>query len=660
MNLHSSLTSIPGIGPSTYLKLSRKGLESVLDLLQLYPIRYDDFSLTSSLGLLQAGEMVTVRATVVSTNQSFTRKNLAIQKLKIVDKSDSIEAVWFNQPYILRQFKTGQTYFFSGKVSQFGSQLVLLVSEYEPAESVQIHTGRLVPYYTGSLGVSSKVLRQKIFYVLHELTKTDFGTDPSEFGQSNLLSSQETLINIHFPQNKQLLEKAQERLTFEQLLNLILAQLSRKANLQTKSGPKITANSQKINQLFIKNLPFKLTPSQLKTIKEIENDFYKMQNLDRILMGDVGSGKTVLMAYSAYLMANNEYQTVILAPTEALAQQHYQSFRELLSFSKIKCGLLTAKNKLLKPEKYQILIGTHALLFAQLDFTKIGLLIIDEQHKFGVLQRQALAKDKSWQPFVLMVSATPIPRSLALTLYGQTQVSYLTDSPNSNFVKTYLVPSVKHLNSYQWIKKQIKEHHVQVYVVCAAIENKQGRVNELKTVTQEKEKLQKLLPDLRIESIHSKHPQKVEFLDDFRQHKLDILITTSLIEVGLDIGNASIMLIENADRFGLSQLHQLRGRIGRRGQQAFCFLFSDSQTPAVLSRLKTLEKNHDALEIATLDLKLRGPGDLLGTTQHGFSFVNMDDLLNSALIQKVTEVAKQILANLQTKGYTSILVNKFN
>jgi len=656
MNLYSSLTSIPGIGPSTYLKLNRLGLESVLDLLQLYPTRHDDYSLISSIAFLQTGETVTIKATVVSSSQNLTRRNFAVQTLKIKDQSDTIEAIWFNQPYVLRQFKSGQTYLFSGKVSQFGSKLVLLVAEYEPEDTIQIHTARFVPYYTGRLGVSSKVLRQKIFYVLGQLTAKDFMLDPiPKLSQLKLLSSQQALINIHFPKNALLLKQAKERLAFEQLLDLKLNQLQKQINLQTKSGPKITIDVRQLGQFFVKNLPFQLTASQHKTISEINDDFGSKQPLDRILMGDVGSGKTVIMAYAAYLMA----KAVIMAPTEALAHQHYQSFGELLKFANVKCGLLTAKNKISNLDQYSILIGTHALLYAKLNFTKIGLLIIDEQHKFGVSQRQVLTDDKHWQPFVLMVSATPIPRSLALTLYGQTQVSYLTESPNSFLVKTYLVPESKHLKSYQWIRNQIKAHQVQIYVVCAAIENKQGRINELKTVTQEKEKLQELLPELRIESIHSKHPQKNEYLNQFRKHALDILITTSLIEVGLDIGNASIMLIEDADRFGLSQLHQLRGRIGRRGQQAFCFLFSQSQTPSILSRLRVLEKNHNALEIATLDLKLRGPGDLLGTAQHGFSFVKTEDLLNTSLIETIAKTAKQILANYETKGYTSILVNKF-
>jgi len=649
MNLSENLLSVPGFGPSTFLKFKKAEIETLADLLHLYPIRYDDFRLKSAISLLQPGESVTVQGRVINAVNSLTRRQgLTIQKLVITDGYSQLELVWFNQPYILRQFKKNEEYFFSGKIVQFKTKIGMQVNEYEDYSQKQIHTGRLVPYYTKTIGISSRLLRQKIFWLLEELAKTDLG----------LHRDFPFLQALHFPNNHRELEKAQKELSFAQLLNIKISQIKQQHFLELGKKPILKQAADQEIKAFIKNLPFTPTASQLAAFAELNSDFGSERTKPRLLMGEVGSGKTAVMAYAAFVMAKNEYQTIIMTPTEALAAQHYQNFIHILKDYASNIALLSAKVKPKNIESKKILIGTHALLYTKLNWEMIGLVIIDEQHKFGVLQRELLLKRADYQPRVLLVSATPIPRSLALTLYHHTNLSYLMDKPYKNRVKTFLVPEEKRLASYKWLAEKVKTEKLQVYLVCPAIENKNGKINELRTVKEETERLQKLLPDLRIGSIYSRHPQKEKILNSFRQHNLDLLITTSLIEVGLDIGSASIIIIENAERFGLNQLHQLRGRIGRRGQSGYCLLFSSATDPKIISRLKILEKINDGTKIAVYDLKYRGPGNLLGTLQHGFNYIRSEDLFDAKLMTKIEQTAQKIVANFANKEYTSLLVKK--
>jgi ATP-dependent DNA helicase RecG len=658
MILSDSLTSVSGIGPSTYLKLERAGLKTVGDLLQQYPIRHEDFSLTTNLALLQEGEQVTVLGSCGHKQEIYPKKRrLTVQKLIIMDQYDSIEAVWFNQPYILRQFNKGKKYYFSGKVSSFGAKTVLMVSEYEPEDTAStIHTGRLVPYYSNIAGLSSKFLRQKIYTVLEKISLAEMPKDRVLALNPSLMSDTETLNNIHFPNNLGSLEKAKERLRFEQLLSVKITQLKGGFGFKKERLNYPKANLLTLVKEFLSQLPFKATSSQENVLKEIANDFAHFKATKRLLMGEVGTGKTVIMAGACYLMAKFGFRTVVLAPTEVLANQHFQSLAKLIPDSNIKIALLTANNREGDHLDAEIIIGTHALFFTQ-QVSKLGLLIVDEQHKFGVAQRdKILRSENTGNSHYLMVSATPIPRSLALVLFGNTALSYLKDKPYQNKVKTYLVPEAKREKSYQWIVEQVSKRKVQVFVVCPAISENSKKVSELKTVEAQTKLLKEKMPELKIESIHSKHPQKMAILSLFASGKIDLLVTTSLIEVGLDVEKANIMIVENAERFGLSQLHQFRGRIGRRNEQAYFFLFTENKNPSVLERLRVLEKTNDAKKIAQTDLSLRGPGELLGTKQHGYQLIRVEDLLNQALVKQVTRTAQHLLAKQSAKGYTSILV----
>lgn len=660
MNLFGSLTTVPGIGPSTFLKIQKQGFTSILDLLHLYPLRYEDFSLISQIALLQPGETATITAEVISSQHSFTHKrNLTIQKLQVRDLSDNIELIWFNQPYVLKQFKRGETYLFSGRILQHGKNKSMQVAEYEIASDKPLHTGGIIPYYTGTLGISSKVIRQKITWILNNLLKESVSSDRVlSLTRIKMLSAKDTLRALHFPKNWKELKMAKKRLSFEQLLEIKRAQIVQQNQIRSKKATVLVKTQNHQLNDFCNQLPFTLTPSQKMAIDEIITDFCAESNQQRLLMGDVGSGKTVVMAFAAYFMAKSGYKTAVMAPTEALVQQHFHSFQEWLQPHKIKVSLLTNKTRANNFANSHILIGTQALLFAKLDFERLGLVVVDEQHKFGVLQTQCLTTQSKHQPRIMLVSATPIPRSLALTLYHHTKLSYLKEKPYANQIKTFVVPETKRLSSYQWLNKQLKLSKQQAYLVCPAIETGSGKLNELKTVKQEEQKLSCLLPNIKIKAIYSKHPQKQEILEQFRTGKIDLLITTTLIEVGIDIGTANIMIVENAERFGLSQLHQLRGRIGRRGQKGFFLLFSSLNNDKTQDRLKILEQTNDAEKIAIADLKYRGAGDLLGTAQHGFNYIQTKDLFNAELIVEINRLATKLVANSQDKEYTSLLVNK--
>jgi len=655
--IQDSLLEIPGIGPTTYLKLSKRGLKTVADLLHLYPNRYEDYSQDARIASLEPEEKVTITAIVVRSKNTYTRKRgLTIQNLTVKDPTGELDLTWFNQPFVLRAFKTGHSYRFSGKVTIFRGRETLTVAEFEPAENPNIHTGKIIPIYSEAYGVSSKFLRQRLEHILNNLDLSSVATLGKLISdQTDLLTPREALYSIHFPKNNLALKRAQEHYLLNELLNIRINHLRQAAEIRTLRYPSLTLTSK--NQAdFISNLPFNLTPSQSEVIKEINGDFQSGNYMNRLLMGDVGSGKTVIMAYLSFLMSQNNHKTLVLVPTEALAQQHFQTMSALLKFSKIKVACLTASQKTNDLTDADIIIGTQALFFKKADLPEFGLLIIDEQHKFGVKDREKLLKEVRPLPHLLTVSATPIPRSLAQSIYGQVTTSYLKEKPFKSQVKTFLVKEDKRLDSYRWIEKTIQEQNIQAFVICASVEKKETpTTNEIKAVKAEYQKLTKEFPTLSIGAVYSKHREKSKILADFRKGDLDILISTSLVEVGIDIPDANLMIIENAERFGLSQLHQMRGRIGRRDNKAYCLLFTSSQNPDTLSRLRVLETTTDALIVAQKDLELRGPGNLLGTEQHGFSFITLKHLLDVNLNSKVERIAKELLAKQPNLDYTTLV-----
>jgi ATP-dependent DNA helicase RecG len=596
------------------------------------------------------------------TNE-YTRSGKKIQKATIVDKTGKIEATWFNQPYLAKTIKAGEEYQFSGKVQFFGRQKTLVSPEYEIVQSTEsivqsklshIHTGRLVPIYNETYGVSSKWLRSRIKMALETLGEEIEEFLPEEMvKKEGLVGEKEAVFQIHFPENKEIAEKARYRLAFDELFLIQLSALLRKREWQVKrTGHSLVVDQEKILG-FLASLPFTLTGAQKRSLKEILVDLVKSQPMNRLLQGDVGSGKTVVAAAAAYVAFLNGRETLLMAPTEILANQHYVTLKTLLESFGVHTQLITsARGTRGTCDTPHVIVGTHALLHQQFDSAKVGLVIVDEQHRFGVEQRLLLAK-KGHSPHFLTMTATPIPRTIALTLFGDLDLSVIDELPLGRLkVKTWAVPKQKRQDAYKWIRQRVKDTPEQAFIICPLIEESES-LSSVKAATKEFELLsQVIFPDLRLGLLHgrTKSAEKERILTDFKAGRLDILVATPVVEVGIDIPNATIMLIEGADRFGLAQLHQLRGRVGRSNLQSFCFLFTENENPLVIQRLKALETTFLGGELAEIDLKLRGPGEIYGTRQHGFPDLRVASFSNLTLIQKTRKAAELVISHWPGNG----------
>lgn len=663
MNLKDPIEKLPLVGPTYAKRLEKLGIRTIEDLLSHFPFRYDDFSLISPIFRVQPGEIVTVSAQITEIKNEYTKNAKKIQKATLVDASGQIEAIWFNQPFLIKNIKIGEQYQFSGKIDWFGRQKVLLSPEYElltPTSShnsthipqptlTTIHTGRLVPIYNETYGISSKWLRSRIRSAL-ELT----GNDIEEFLPSDIINNNKLLAEnlateqIHFPKDKDWAENARYRLAFDELFLIQLSSLQRKKEWRKQTlSKKFILDQSKIQQ-FIEELPFELTNAQKRCLEEIIADLQKEKPMNRLLEGDVGSGKTVVAAAASYVAFLNGYQTLYMAPTEILANQHFQTFQTFLGPLGVPIELITGSHKSRSKieNKPMVIVGTHSLFYQDFDPQAIGLVIIDEQHHFGVEQRVLLAK-KGKTPHFLTMTATPIPRTIALTLYGDLDLSVIDEMPPGRLkVKTWVVPKEKRKDAYVWIKKRIKDTPEQAFIICPLIEESEN-LSSVRAVTKEFSLLsQVVFPDLRLGLLHGriKSLEKDKLLTDFKEGKLDILVATPVVEVGIDIPNATIMLIEAAERFGLAQLHQLRGRVGRKDLQSYCLLFTENETPPVIQRLKSLEKTNRGMELAEIDLQLRGPGEIYGTKQHGFPNLKVASLTDLSLIQKTKQAAERMVA----------------
>jgi ATP-dependent DNA helicase RecG len=642
MHLLDSVTSISGIGSVMQKKLSRLGIETVFDIFYHLPFRFEDRSLISPISSVQPGETVTVIGKINNLKNDFVKGGRFIQKGAIEDNAGfQLPIVWFNQPFLTRTLKKGSPVAFYGKAESFRGHTTLVSPEYELIHDHNplIHMGRIVPVYPETAGVTSKYLRTKIFSLLTPTPLQDFITPPPE-----ILPWNQAVQNAHFPSHLSLAESGRKRLAFDELLFSQLRSLIRRENWKhTRLTHAFSINQESILQ-FISRLPFTLTPSQTISIKEILSDLSLPHPMNRLLEGDVGSGKTVVAAISAYVAHLNGFQTLLLAPTQILAQQHFHTLTALFSPFNIEVTLITAQSKKSPAAISQpIVVGTHALLSESRSFDKVGLVVIDEQHRFGVLQR-GLAASKGTSPHILTMTATPIPRTVALSLYGDLDLSILSQTPSGRLpVKTWVVPEIKRRPAYSWISRQIKSTHTQAFIVCPFIEESES-LQTVKAATTEFKKLEQIFPSLRLGLLHGrlKPSEKQKVMDKFRAGELHILVTTPVVEVGVDIPNATIMLIEGSQRFGLAQLHQLRGRVGRGSFQSYCLLFSDSDT----TRLKYMECHNSGMELAEIDLKLRGPGELYGTAQHGLPNFKIAAYSDFSLIDTAKKVANEILSRL--------------
>lgn len=692
IDLSLPIEKLKNVGTRNAPRLHQLGIKTLEDLLWHLPARYEDYSETVPISDIAPGQKVNVQGEVVkiTTKKLFPRR-MFITDAIVRDLSGAVKAVWFNQPFIENQLSEGTFVSLAGKVKTGKNGVYLASPTYEkigPTTGLK-HTRGLVPVYPETEGVTSKYLRFLIKPLLSDLQIND-PTPRSILEKHGLPSLSDAVKNIHFPSSEEEAKNAKERLAFDDLMLFQIKALLERRKMNQLKSVSIPFNEELVKN-FIANLPFELTKDQKIAAWEILKDLEKKYPMNRLMEGDVGSGKTVVALIAAYQAAKTGYQSVFLVPTEVLANQHFKTIKSLVNDDDIKIGLLTASlsqvnneniSKKVFKEKVSsgeigIVIGTHAVLQKDVLFNKLALLVIDEQHRFGVNQRKALTRGttqidsrinadiKSAQevmiPHLLSMTATPIPRTLALTIYGDLDISIIKEKPkNRQKIITNIAGPDQKKDAYQFIRSEVKKGR-QVFVVCPRIEisdpkkevqtnSRQSKMNilwaDVKAVEEEYKKLsQEIFPDLKVAMLHGKlkPKEKNDIMDRFKNREFDILVSTSVIEVGVDVPNATIMAIESAERFGLAQLHQFRGRVGRTEYQSYCLLFSSSGNRSTNQRLKALVNCDDGFELAEKDMAIRGPGEFMGTEQSGIPDLAMASLSNVDLIKKARLEARLLL-----------------
>jgi len=726
MNLRTPIGQLNKVGKALEARLKSLGIDNVQDLLFYFPFRYEDYSSIKLIKDLIENEVVTIkgRIEVIGSKRSF-RKRKIITEAIVSDESDRIKVIWFGQPFIAKVLKVGEEIFLSGKVKREMLGLQMVGPAYEKVRNPHLtsplagggtHTARIVPMYSLTEGITQKQVRFLMSQVIEIADGIKEWIPEDILEKNDLLPLAEAIKGIHFPEDGIHLKMSEKRIKFGELFILQLRAEMIRQSLKREKAPQIIFKQKEIKD-FVNALEFKLTKPQKISTWEILQDLEKIEPMNRLLEGDVGSGKTIVAGIAMYNTVLNGYQAVIMAPTEILAMQHYQSLTKLFE-KKISIALLTrsqfkilnfkflnnfklindkiSKHKviaMIKDGEIEIIIGTHALLSEKVEFAKLGLVIVDEQHRFGVGQRKILRNPYPTSPLAtlnplratptsplagggvlvphfLSMTATPIPRTFALTLYGDLDLSIINEMPvGRKLIKTRLVEPHNREAAYKFIREQVKQGR-QVFVICPLIEkgvrNKEKGINkkndneieiinypdyrlfnsqEKKSVMEEYEKLsQKVFPDLRVDYLHGKlkSKEKEEIMHRFSKGELDILVSTSVVEVGVNIPNASVMMIEDAERFGLAQLHQFRGRVGRSIFQSYCLLFTNSDNQKTLERLKYFEKNNDGFKVAEYDLETRGPGEVYGTEQSGMMNLRLATLQDKELIKQAREVARGI------------------
>ena len=686
MNLSTPIEKIPGIGTVYQKRLKKLGIKTVGKLLFYFPRFYQDFSQITDITKIKLNENVCIKGKILDIKSSRAwKKKIGLTSAIIEDKTGAIKVTWFNQPYLAKVLKKGEEIYLSGKVLLGKSGTYLSNPAYEKYSSTR--KGKIIPVYPETKGLSSKWIRSILRPLLLGFKNKIPETLPEDIiKKQNLLPISKALWQVHFPDSLKLAQKAQTRFSFEELFFIQLFILEKRMKLNKEKSFTVPFDVSLVQNL-VKKLPFKLTDAQRKTIWQILKDIEKPKPMNRLLEGDVGSGKTIVAIIAALLTIKAGYQVAFMAPTEILTKQHFQKVAKILSVFNINIGLLTGKtdkwsSKKLKNDTIEIsrakllektikgeidfLIGTHSLIQDKVKFKNLGLIILDEQHRFGIEQRAKLVqkpkvKSKTKIPHLLSMTATPIPRTLALTIYGDLDLSLIDELPKGRKkIITKVMGQNDRQEAYSFIKKEVKKGR-QVFVICPRIEptNNETEINNqnislgitsgwatVKAVKEEYEKLsEKIFPDLNIAMLHSKIAlkEKERIMKDFKYGKIDILVSTSVIEVGIDIPNASVMIIEGADRFGLAQLHQFRGRVGRAKHQSFCFLFANSQSKKTHQRLKALINCEDGFALAEKDLIIRGPGSFFGTKQWGIPDLAMKAISNISLVEKAREIAKEYL-----------------
>ncbi len=669
LTLESKIETLTRVGASSAKKLNRLGIKTAGDLLYAFPFRYDDFTKLTPIAQIRAGEPAhTVGRIELIQNKRSHRRRMYVTEALLTDGGETVKVIWFNQPFIAKNLKVGDRVSIAGKVEEDFAGPFFSSPNYERLSGGQpIHTQGFVPNYHLTEGLTQKQFR---FLIKQAIGLAPALRDilPEPIRKKYRLDGISRAIEkIHFPKNRKEAEEARRRIAFDELLILQLGSQLVRQELEAAKALKISFNEASTKSL-VESLPFKLTDDQRKAAWQILKDMEQGRPMSRLLEGDVGSGKTLVAALAMYNTALNGHQAVLLAPTEILAGQHFNTVSRLLANTEVKIGLVTRTDKRFKiydlrfkneakgkkkvsaqdiTEAADIVIGTHALIQERIQFNDLALAVIDEQHRFGVEQRKTLIKKAGGglTPHFLSMTATPIPRSLALALYGDLDVSIIKELPaGRKKILTRAVPEEKRQAAYNFIREQIAAGR-QAFVICPLIDP--SDVLGVKSVKEEFEKLDKrIFPDLSIGLMHGKlnAAEKERIMRDFLENKIKILVSTSVIEVGVDVPNASIMMIEGAERFGLAQLHQFRGRVGRSEHQSYCFLFTDSEGEKSRERLKALENHYDGFELAKMDLELRGAGEVYGTAQSGFPDLKVASLFDYELMKEAREAAEELLS----------------
>lgn len=649
MNLLTTLSHIKGVGPKTVEQLELAGLHTVHDLIYFLPRKHEDFSDVSTIAGLTPGKR-TIKARCESVTTRNVKRGMRVTTAALVDDTGKLQAVWFNQAYRSTQLSDGkQEFYFSGDFEFNYNKYQMTNPSVEKVSDLPVQTDRVLPIYRAIKGLKSQVVR-KILAEIRPLITMLPETLPADIVKANkLVSLSDAMLGMHFPKTAQEISAARERLAFEELFELLLAsQLNKLANAKLESWQ--VPFQQSVIKSFVESLPFDLTAAQRKATWDILQDLERTVPMNRLLQGDVGAGKTVVAAVAARQAVDAGFQVALLAPTEILATQHARTVADLLEPHGVNVALLTGSVKAkdrqhlfegLKDGGVSVIVGTHALLEPAVQFKHLGLVVIDEQHRFGVNQRQRLLEKSARMPHLLAMTATPIPRSLALTVYGELDVSIINQKPAERRpIITKIWSPVSRKQLYAEIDQQLNEGR-QAYVVCRLIDD--NPANDAKSVETEFKKLQNsVFGHRRIGLLHGrmKPADKEAVMQRFLQREVDILVSTTVVEVGVDVPNATAMLIEDADQYGLSQLHQLRGRVGRSHHQSYCYLLtSDTKKPS--QRLKEVERSNDGFYLAEVDLKLRGPGEIYGRAQHGALNLQIASLADTQLIARAQVAARK-------------------
>ena len=677
LNLYSPIEKLPGVGKLIAKKLHSINIKTISDLLFYFPIKYEDFSKIVPISEIKIGKECTIKGEILDIKSTKTwQKKINLTQALVKDDTGTIEIIWFGKNYITNILKKGDVAFFAGKAVILKNRVYFQNPIFEKlSQEPPLHTRKIISIYSQSKGLTSKFFRILIKKALSLIENQIPEILPEKIIEKYQLPTRKiAFYQIHFPNDLEEVKKARKRFSLEELLILELAVLSERIRIQKELAPILPMKTEIIKN-FVDSLPFKLTNAQRKTAFQILKDLEKGRPMSRLLQGDVGSGKTVVAAIAILNTVKNGWQVALMAPTEILAKQHFKEISKLLLKYKIRIALLTGKEDKIIAQKLKgevieisrkkllektlngeidLLIGTQTLIQDKVKFQKLGLVIIDEQHRFGVNQRAKLCKENIGKerllPHFLSLTATPIPRTLALTLYGDLDISVLDEMPlgRKKIITKVIKPDEKE-KLYDFIREEVKQGH-QVFVICPRIEKKETEdkegLAEIKAVDEEYEKLSKeIFPDLRVAKLHGKMKpkEKDKIMQDFKKGKIDILVSTSVIEVGIDVPNATVMVIEGAERFGLAQIHQMRGRVGRSNFQSYCFLVSNTKSKKAIARLKAIIEAKDGFELSKKDLIIRGPGSLKGEKQWGIPDKTMESLQDIKLVEESREIAKELL-----------------